>query len=38
MTVNRTFRSILRDALRRAGGFAPFACQYGYFTARAETV
>ena len=39
MTVHGTFRSILRDASRRAGGCAPSAYYYyGYFTARAETV
>jgi hypothetical protein len=38
MTVNGTSCSILRDASRRAGGCAPFAYYYGYFTAGAETV
>jgi len=38
MTVNGTFCSIFRDASRRAGGFAPFAYYYGYYSARAETV
>ena len=38
MTVNGTFRSTLCDAPRRAGGFAPFAYYYGYFTARREMV
>ena len=38
MTVNGTFRSNLRDATRRAGGFASFAYYYGYISARAETV
>jgi hypothetical protein len=38
MTVNGTFRPILRDAPRLAGGRAPFAYYYGYFTAGAETV
>jgi hypothetical protein len=38
MTVNGTSRSTLRDAPRRAGGFAPFAYYYGYFTARREMV
>jgi hypothetical protein len=38
MTVNGTSRSILRDALRRAGGRAPFVYYYGCFTAGAETV
>ena len=38
MTVNGTFRSTLRDAPRRAGGLAPFAYDYGYFTARREMV
>jgi hypothetical protein len=38
MTVNGTSRLAHSDASRRAGGFAPFAYYYGYFTARAETV
>ena len=39
MTVNGTSRSILCDAPRRTGGFAPIAYYYGYyFSARAETV
>ena len=38
MTVTGTSRSILGDASRRTGGFAPFAYYCGYFTAGAETV
>ena len=38
MTVNSASRSNLRDASRRAGGFARFAYYYGYFAAWAETV
>lgn len=38
MTMNGTTRSTLRDASRRAGGFAPFDYYYGYFTARREMV
>jgi len=38
MTKKDPFRSIVRDALRRSGGFAPFAYYYFYFSARAEPV
>jgi hypothetical protein len=39
MMLNLAFRSALRDAQRRASGFASFARYYRYyFTARAETV
>ena len=38
MTVNGTPDLTFSDAQRRAGGFAPFAYYYGYFTARREMV
>jgi hypothetical protein len=39
MTMNGTFCSTHRDALRRTGSCARFAYYYyGYFTAGAETV
>ena len=37
MTKNGFFHSTLSDALRRSGGFAPFAYYTYYFTAPAET-
>ena len=38
MTVTGASFPIPAGASRRAGGFAPVAYYYGYFTARAETV
>ena len=38
MNVNGTSDPAFGDAPRRAGGFAPFAYYYGYFTARREMV